>query len=251
MPSFAQTLPVVVLVVASAFAAPPYVPGEGDVSGLSKADPPTEALSGFVPRLAARHSVSKAAAPVESDAIDDAHAEHAGKNAALGSASPSAAHRASCSPDFEGAGLRVVDSFGSLEFGPSAANERAPVISSSFRGDYAVDWHFEKTGQLDGVYIIKDVDNKKLAVRYARGQDDSIILDKASSSGKAPDQLWTVQCDTCSTDISEIHGNVASQCIIRPYAHQGGCVAVGPNPDNLAYVTTDSDACTKFDFFAN
>ncbi|KAF9003723.1 hypothetical protein BDZ89DRAFT_1049814 [Hymenopellis radicata] len=48
MPSFAQTLPVVLLVGASAFAAPAYVPGESDVYGLSnKADPqnPTEALS--------------------------------------------------------------------------------------------------------------------------------------------------------------------------------------------------------------
>ncbi|KAF9028699.1 hypothetical protein BDZ89DRAFT_1133488 [Hymenopellis radicata] len=275
MPSFAQTLPVVLLVAASAFAAPAYIPGESDVLS-NKADPqnPTEALSAFkrnkiacsndmysdkcdmelVRRhnilelaLSKRHSVSKAIAPVESD---DAHAEHVGKNATPASASPSAAHvsGSGCSPNFEGAGLRVVDSFSSLEFGPSAANALAPVISSSFRGPNVVDWHFEQTGQLDGVYIIKDIDNNNLAA-YALA-DRNIILDTVSDSDNAPDQIWTVRCDTCSTGISGIDGKVASQCIIRSPARNGGCVAVGPNPDSLAHVT-NSRACTKFDFFTN
>ncbi|KAF9023596.1 hypothetical protein BDZ89DRAFT_1041562 [Hymenopellis radicata] len=268
MPSLAQTLPVVLLVVASAFAAPAYVPGESN-----KADPqnPTEALSALkrnkiacsndmysdkcdmelVRRhnilelaLSKRHSVSKAIAPVESD---DAHAEHVGKNATLASASPSAAHASgsSCSPDFEGAGLRVVDSFSTLEFGPSAANALAPVISSSFRGPNVVDWHFEQT--VVGSYIIKDVDNNNLAA-YALA-DRNIILDTVSDSGNAPEQIWTVRCDTCSTGISGIDGKVASQCIIRSPA-RNGCVAVGPNPDSPAHVT-NSRACTKFDFFTN
>ncbi|KAF9017095.1 hypothetical protein BDZ89DRAFT_1075055, partial [Hymenopellis radicata] len=166
---------------------------------------------------------------------------------AFASASPLAARGSSCSPNFEGAGLRVVDSFCSLEFGPSAANALAPVISSSFRGANAVDWHFQQTGQPVVGYIIKDVANNNLAV--SARVDGSILLDKASDSGNAPDQIWTVQCDTCSTGISGIHGKVASQCIIR-LAAQGGCVAVGPDGKSPAYVT-NSGACQKFDFFTN
>ncbi|KAF8998432.1 hypothetical protein BDZ89DRAFT_1083219 [Hymenopellis radicata] len=222
MPSSAQTLPVVVLVVASVFAAPALVGDLGDILSNNKADPqnPAEAL------------------------IDDARAavqEEVG-NIASASVSPSAAHVATCSPDFEGAGLRVVRPFHSLKFGPSAAHAQAPVISSSFRGDYAVDWRFEQIGQSVD-YIIKDVDNNDLAVsaRY----DSSVILDKASN---APDQIWTVQCDTCSTGISEIHGKVACRCII---AHNSVCVAVGPNPDSPASLTTSHGGCTKFDFFTN
>ncbi|KAF9025553.1 hypothetical protein BDZ89DRAFT_1068187 [Hymenopellis radicata] len=169
--------------------------------------------------------------------------------AAFASASPLAARGgSSCSPNFEGAGLRVVDSFCSLEFGPSAANALAPVISSSFRGANAVDWHFQQTGQPVVGYIIKDVGNNNLAV--SARVDGSILLDKASDSGNAPDQIWTVQCDTCATGISGIHGRVASQCIIRSSGLNGGCVAVGPDAKSPAYVT-NSGACQKFDFFTN
>lgn len=75
--------------------------------------------------------------------------------AAFASASPLAARGASCSPNFEGVGLRVVDSWSGLEFGPSGETVLAPVVSSSFRGPSGLDWHFEQHGQPIVSYIIK------------------------------------------------------------------------------------------------
>ncbi|KAF9030373.1 hypothetical protein BDZ89DRAFT_1064793, partial [Hymenopellis radicata] len=158
------------------------------------------------------------------------------------------AARGTCTPNFEGAGLRVVQSGSTLAFGPSAANALAPVISSSFRGATAVDWHFEQTGQPMVGYIIKDVINNNLAV--SARVDNSILLDKASDSGNAADQIWTVECNTCSTGISGLHGKVASQCIIRSKALNNGCVTVGPTAGSPAHVT-NGGACTTFDFFTN
>ncbi|KAF9030353.1 hypothetical protein BDZ89DRAFT_1064769 [Hymenopellis radicata] len=156
------------------------------------------------------------------------------------------AARGTCTPNFEGAGLRIVQS--TWKFGPSAANALAPVISSSFRGATAVDWHFQQTGQPMVGYIIRDVTNNNLAA--SARVDGSILLDKASDSGNAADQIWTVQCNTCSTGISGIHGKVASQCTIRSPALNGGCVTVGPSAASPARVT-NGGTCTTFDFFTN
>ncbi|KAF9030355.1 hypothetical protein BDZ89DRAFT_1064773 [Hymenopellis radicata] len=187
--------------------------------------------------------------------------------AAFASASPLAASlplaaRGTCSPSFDGEGLRVVQSGSTLEFGPSAAKALAPIIASSFRGAGAVDWHFQQTGQPTVGYIIRDVANGNLAV--SARNDGSILLDKASDSGNVPDQIWTVQCNTCSTGVSGRHGQVASQCIIRSSALHGGCVTLGPTAgspgqcdtsveptaSSPAHVTNDG-ACTTFDFFTN
>ena len=64
---------------------------------------------------------------------------------------------AECSPNFEGAGLRVNDATGRNQLGVRDLQVASPLGSSSFRGPSAVDWHFQQTGQPTTSYIIKYV----------------------------------------------------------------------------------------------
>ncbi|KAF8998427.1 hypothetical protein BDZ89DRAFT_1148117 [Hymenopellis radicata] len=257
MPSFAQTVPVVLLVVASAFAAPAYVPGEADPQALSvfkrnkiacSNDKYSDKCDMDVVRrynvlelaLSKRLSVFKPTAPVESD---DAHAEHVGKNAT----SPSA-RMPTARPT-----LRAPVSASLSRLAP--CNSVLPLPMRKRPSSLAASGvTIQSTGTSNRLISPSLTTSSRMLATTSSPSDMPVDKTSVSSSTKplnAPDQIWTVQCDTCSTGISGIHGKkVASQCIIRPHAHKGGCVAVGPNPDSLAYVT-NSAGCTKFDFFTN
>ncbi|KIY70855.1 hypothetical protein CYLTODRAFT_441704 [Cylindrobasidium torrendii FP15055 ss-10] len=151
------------------------------------------------------------------------------------------ARRDACTPNFEGVGLAVSN------FGASSPAALAPIVSSSFRGYGAADWHFEQNGQPATGFIIKDFDDNNLAV--SAREDNSILLDVSSDSGDVVDQTWTVTCNACGADVSQQAPGtvVASSCIIgSPVLN--GCVVVGPDTSSPAWVTTNFGECSYFDF---
>ncbi|KAF9039003.1 hypothetical protein BDZ89DRAFT_1157056 [Hymenopellis radicata] len=79
--------------------------------------------------------------------------------------SPLAARGSSCSPNFEGADLRLVDSISSLQLGSSPSNIPRPRKFAFFKGlNDGPDWQIRQTGEPVVGSIITDIANTNLAV---------------------------------------------------------------------------------------
>ncbi|THV05676.1 hypothetical protein K435DRAFT_849673 [Dendrothele bispora CBS 962.96] len=134
-----------------------------------------------------------------------------------------------CNPNVMGAGVSIVNTGNSkLEWGvassPPAVNDQ--LVSKSFRGLSAPDWHVQQNGQVIPGYIIKDVDNNNLAVTLQ--QKKKIELGTSSDSGTAVDQLWSITCKTCSPDaLKGPEVVVGDECTISPQSAENLCVEIG------------------------
>ncbi|KAI3614308.1 hypothetical protein WG66_000102 [Moniliophthora roreri] len=89
------------------------------------------------------------------------------------SASPLDAH-ATCSPNFEGAGIAVGAPGGFVFLGGLRIG----------RSTSAPAWHIQQTGQPDSRYIFKYVQNNNVAL--TRNSDNTVTVGPASDSGTDP-----------------------------------------------------------------
>ncbi|KAK0469111.1 uncharacterized protein EV420DRAFT_1472400 [Desarmillaria tabescens] len=140
-----------------------------------------------------------------------------------------------CSPNFEGVGLSVTNS--AREWGVSAhtvgADVTAPTGSLS-----TADFLFQQNGQPAVSYTIKDITNPNLAV--AVRPDGTLTLDNVDASDN----------DHCSTNISQLHGNVAFGCNITSVP-SGLCVQIGAKgTDAMFTAPCNGEDNQNFDFWA-
>ncbi|KAF9002165.1 hypothetical protein BDQ17DRAFT_1326885 [Cyathus striatus] len=141
-----------------------------------------------------------------------------------------------CHPNFEGVGVSVTNS--AREWGVSGFYAGADVTSLSVGGGLSkADFRFEQTGSPATTYIIKlvDIENNDLVVGL--------------SGDHLQDQIWNVQCDFCSDNISQRQGNVAFGCNITSTTNNE-CVTIGEKDTDALFladcVGTDAQ---NFDFW--
>ncbi|PBK84632.1 hypothetical protein ARMGADRAFT_1169866 [Armillaria gallica] len=149
-----------------------------------------------------------------------------------------------CSPNFEGAGVSVTNS--AREWGVSAhavgADVTAPV--GSLR---TADFLFQQNGQPAVSYTIRDITNPNLAV--AVRPDGTLELDTIDASGNDQTQKWDVLCDSCSTNISQLRGNVAFGCNITS-TPSGLCVQIGAKETDAMFIAPcNGQDSQNFDFW--
>uniref|UniRef100_A0A0W0GDG5 Uncharacterized protein n=1 Tax=Moniliophthora roreri TaxID=221103 RepID=A0A0W0GDG5_MONRR len=99
---------------------------------------------------------------------------------AVVSASPLDA-RATCpgGPNFEGAGISILGANGFVT--PNGRGHGSP----------APFWHIQQTGQPNGGYIFKDIDNNNIAL--TRNSDGTVTMTPASNSGTDPNQQFQIE----------------------------------------------------------
>ncbi|KAK7052158.1 hypothetical protein R3P38DRAFT_2858888 [Favolaschia claudopus] len=133
------------------------------------------------------------------------------------------APRASCNPNFEGAGVSIIDN--SVEWGvsPPVAGTVLSHILGGFPPNATAEWHVQQTGAFPTTYIVKEINHNDLVVGI--GADGLLVLEEIDSS--KPTQIWQISCDSCSSGASSTPrgGEFASGCKIVSDAN-GSCVEV-------------------------
>ncbi|ESK83902.1 hypothetical protein Moror_7562 [Moniliophthora roreri MCA 2997] len=138
---------------------------------------------------------------------------------AVVSASPLDA-RATCSPNFEGAGI-AVGAPGGFVF-PGGLNRGHSAFVPA--------WHIQQTGQPNGGYIFKDIWNNNIAL--TRNSDNTVTVAPASDSGTDRNQQFQITCQSCSGGASTAPPMtlIASTCNIRWIGDTSLCLQV---PDRM------------------
>ncbi|KAF8979410.1 hypothetical protein BDQ17DRAFT_1381748 [Cyathus striatus] len=149
-----------------------------------------------------------------------------------------------CHPNFEGVGVSVTNS--AREWGVSGLYAGADVTSLSVGGGLAkADFRFEQTGSPATSYIIKVVDNSNDLVVGLSG--DHLQVKNLESTDLT--QIWNVQCDFCSDNISQRKGNVAFGCKITSTTNNE-CVTIGEKDTDALFLADCSGIdAQSFDFW--
>ncbi|KAK7049967.1 hypothetical protein VNI00_005398 [Paramarasmius palmivorus] len=140
---------------------------------------------------------------------------------AVVSANPLAA-RATCSPNFEGAGISIMGANGFVT--PNGRGHGSP----------APFWHIQQNGQSTPAYVFRDIANDNIAL--TRNSDNTVTMAPVSNSGTDPTQQFEIVCQTCSggAAVSPPGTLIASGCNIRWSGNTGLCLQVDRAPsDNL------------------
>ncbi|ESK84973.1 hypothetical protein Moror_9225 [Moniliophthora roreri MCA 2997] len=140
---------------------------------------------------------------------------------AVVSANPLAA-RATCSPNFEGAGISILGANGFV-----TPNGRGHGSSAPF-------WHIQQTGQSNGGYIFRDIANNNIAL--TRNGDNSVTMAPVSNTGTDPTQQFQIECQACNGGASSAPPGtvIGSNCSIKWMGNTGLCLQVDRAPsDNL------------------
>lgn len=166
----------------------------------------------------------------------------------LTSASPLLARQAGCHPNFEGVGVSVVNN--ALEWGlPSAPGHDSFVISQPAVPSI-IQWQFAFSGAPTNSYQIKSLlvpESPELVV--SAGDPGALRLLTEVLSTVAPEQAWTVQCNTCNTGASSFKGLYASGCTIAS-VQTGECVQIDATAgDHLSLAGCDAQSHQTFDFY--
>ncbi|KAK7461066.1 hypothetical protein VKT23_008995 [Stygiomarasmius scandens] len=151
-----------------------------------------------------------------------------------------------CHPNAMGAGVSIINTGNpNLEWGVASATVNARLVSSSFRGLAAADWHIQQNGQSTPAYVIRDVSNDNVAVTFLH--PDDIELQTASNSGNAATQLWDITCGTCSANALAGPGTVVGDACTIKLQGTNQCVQIGAGAsDPLTLATCNGSARQAF-----
>ncbi|KAF5360259.1 hypothetical protein D9758_009173 [Tetrapyrgos nigripes] len=132
-----------------------------------------------------------------------------------------------CTPNAQGSGVSVVSLANpALELGVATSSiSGTRLVSSSFRGIAAPEFHIQQDGQAS--FVVRDVTNNNLAVTFVTAQD--LELQTASNSGNNVNQLWEITCNTCLTPGAPVTRGtvVGNNCRVRARGNNLVCVNIG------------------------
>ncbi|KIK58223.1 hypothetical protein GYMLUDRAFT_246259 [Collybiopsis luxurians FD-317 M1] len=144
--------------------------------------------------------------------------------------------RGTCAPNAQGSGVSIESvQYSGLEWGDhnTTPTNGDVIVSSSFRGLAAPDFHVQQSGQVPTSYIIRDVNNNNLAVTTEGSQ---LHFTPTSNSGNQANQLFDIACQSCAFDTTP--GQAAgSQCTISPHGQNNQCVTSGQHAADPLAVT--------------
>ncbi|KAF8217510.1 hypothetical protein K438DRAFT_1746814 [Mycena galopus ATCC 62051] len=143
----------------------------------------------------------------------------------LVSSTPAPRQATQCNPNFEGAGVSIIDN--DIEWGVSPA-VAGTVLNRDLGGfplNATAEWHVEQTGAYPPTYIVKLISNNELVVGI--GVNQVLTLQEIDSS--IPPQIWEIYCNSCSSGASSTPGGgeFASGCKIISAA-SGLCAGAEP-----------------------
>ncbi|KAJ7238084.1 hypothetical protein B0H12DRAFT_1138011 [Mycena haematopus] len=164
----------------------------------------------------------------------------------LVSATPAPRQASPCNPNFEGAGVSIIDN--GVEWGvyPAVAGTLLDRDLGTFPLNATAEWHVQQTGAYPPTYIVNDINNNELVVDI--DASGLLILQEIDSS--IPTQIWQISCNSCSSGASSTPGGgeFASGCKIISAA-SGLCVRVEPAGVNIGMGECESVVAQNWDFW--
>ncbi|KAJ7705601.1 hypothetical protein B0H17DRAFT_1038394 [Mycena rosella] len=157
----------------------------------------------------------------------------------LASATPLA--RAPCSPNFEGAGVSIIDNDVEWGVSPAVAGTVLNRDLGGFPPNQTAEWHVEQTGAYPPTYIVKEINHNNLVVDI--GADGLLTLEEIDSSKQT--QIWEIHCDQCPGASST---EFASACTIISAAN-GWCAQVEPAGVTLGTAPCAITSYQRWDFW--
>ncbi|KAJ6598258.1 hypothetical protein DFH09DRAFT_1356572 [Mycena vulgaris] len=129
------------------------------------------------------------------------------------SATPLATRQsATCSPNFEGAGVSIIA--GQTEWGVSPVVAGTPLKRDlgTFPLNATAEWHVQQTGSANPMYIVKEINQNELVVDVV---DGLLTLEAIDSTEQT--QIWEIDCKQCFSGASSTPGGgkFASGCAIK------------------------------------
>ncbi|KAJ7705586.1 hypothetical protein B0H17DRAFT_1038363 [Mycena rosella] len=154
--------------------------------------------------------------------------------------------RPQCNPNFEGAGVSIIDT--DIEWGvsPAVAGTVLDRTLGGFPPNKTAEWHVEQTGAYPPTYIVKEINHNDLVVDI--GSDGLLTLEEIDSSKQT--QIWEIHCDECRSGASSTPGGgeFASGCTIIS-APSGSCARAEPAGVNLGTGPCEPSVLQSWDFW--
>ncbi|KAJ6598227.1 hypothetical protein DFH09DRAFT_1131309 [Mycena vulgaris] len=150
-----------------------------------------------------------------------------------------------CNPNFEGAGVSIIDTGVEWGVSPAVAGTVLDRTLGGFPLNATAEWHVEQTGAVPTTYIVKEIHHNDLVVDI--GVDGLLTLEEIDAS--KPTQIWEISCNQCAHGASSTPGGeFASGCTITSAAN-GLCARVEPAGVNLGTGPCGSSVLQRFDFW--
>ncbi|KAJ6551232.1 hypothetical protein B0H19DRAFT_1156977 [Mycena capillaripes] len=163
----------------------------------------------------------------------------------LGVVSATPIGRATCSPNFEGAGVSIVA--GDTEWGVSPIVAGTPLKNDvgTFPPNATAQWHVEQTGSANPTYIVKAISNNGLVVDVANGL---LTLEDIDSTKQT--RIWEIDCKQCSSGASSTPGGgkFAAGCAIKSVP-SGLCVTLEMGSEFIGLTDCNPVVAQSFDFW--
>ncbi|KAF7369206.1 hypothetical protein MVEN_00248200 [Mycena venus] len=151
-----------------------------------------------------------------------------------------------CNPNFEGAGVSIIDT--GIEWGvsPAVAGTLLDRTLGGFPLNATAEWHVEQTGAFPPTYYVKEINHNNLVVDISA--DGLLVLEELNPTKET--QIWSIFCNQCSPGASSTPGGgeFASSCQIVS-ASNGFCARVEPAGVNLGTGECENGILQSFDFW--
>ncbi|KAJ7791704.1 hypothetical protein B0H14DRAFT_3890483 [Mycena olivaceomarginata] len=162
------------------------------------------------------------------------------------SATPAPRQSTLCNPNFEGAGVSIID--GGIEWGvsPAVAGTALDRTLGGFPPNATAEWHVQQTGTFPPTYIVKEINHNDLVVDIAT--NGLLTLEKIDSTKLT--QTWQISCNSCSSGASSTAGGgeFASGCKIIS-ASSGLCAEVQHAGVNIHVTECNPVIAQTWDFW--
>ncbi|KAJ7800748.1 hypothetical protein B0H14DRAFT_3784822 [Mycena olivaceomarginata] len=118
------------------------------------------------------------------------------------SATPAPRQSALCNPNFEGAGVSIIDVGVEWGVSPVVAGTLLDRTLGGFPLNTTAEWHVQQTGTFPPTYIVKEINHNDLVVDIAA--NGLLTLEKIDPT--KPTQTWQISCNSCSSGASSTPG---------------------------------------------
>ncbi|KAJ7088687.1 hypothetical protein C8R44DRAFT_991102 [Mycena epipterygia] len=151
-----------------------------------------------------------------------------------------------CNPNFEGAGVSIIDVGIEWDVSPAVSGTVLNRDLGGFPLNATAEWHVEQTGAFPPTYIVKEINHNNLVVDI--GADGLLTLEEIDPT-KAT-QIWQISCTQCLSGASSTPGGgeFASGCTIAS-APSGLCVRVEPAGVNIGTGECTPVTSQRWDFW--
>ncbi|KAF7369218.1 hypothetical protein MVEN_00249400 [Mycena venus] len=155
------------------------------------------------------------------------------------------ARQATCSPNFEGAGVSIVTGDVEWTVSPVVAGTPLKKDGAPFPPNSTANWHVEQTGSANPTYIVKAISNNELVVDVV---DSELTLEQIDSSKQT--QIWEIQCNQCLSGASSTPGGgeFASGCSIKSVP-SGLCATLEMGSEFLGLTDCNPVVAQTFNFW--